>query len=70
MLQVPAKVTNMSNRPTPSELRKLSGVHLDRVNKREPCFRTVDAVKEPAAVARDPYAHEEWMRVIQERTIY
>lgn len=51
---------------TPSALRKLSGSNLDRLNKREPRFRSVDSVKPPKLVERDPIALEEWNRALPE----
>lgn len=53
-------------KPTPTELRKLSGSNLDRVNRREARFRSVDSVKPLKIVERLPYALEEWNRVLPE----
>jgi P27 family predicted phage terminase small subunit len=56
----------MANRPTPTNLRKLSGSHPERINKREAKFRSMDSVKPLRAVERMPAALEEWNRVLPE----
>lgn len=56
----------MSNRPTPTALRKLSGSNLNRLNKKESVFRSVETAHPPRYVERDAAAKEEWDRVIPE----
>ena len=51
---------------TPSAIRKLTGTHLERVNKREAVFRRVDGVKVPKRVASNPYALEYWEEIVPE----
>ncbi len=52
--------------PTPSALRKLSGSHPERLNRREARFRKVESVTPPKRVAADPEALEEFNRVLPE----
>ncbi len=54
----------MSNRPIPSALRKLSGSHPERLNRREARFRKIESVIPPKMVAADPVASEEFNRVL------
>lgn len=54
----------MSNRPTPSPNRKLSGSNLHRINKNEPRYRRVDPEKIPMIL--DELGKEEWNRLAPE----
>lgn len=45
-------------------MRKLSGVHLDRINKREAKFRKIEGAKPPAYL--DAIAAEEFKRLVPE----
>jgi len=54
----------MSRRPTPSDLRRLSGSNLHRLNKREPRYRKVEAIHPPAWL--DAVALEELQRIAPE----
>jgi|SRR5579864_932536 len=51
---------------TPSEIRKLTGTHLERLNKREPKYRRADAVRIPKRVETEPYALELWDEIVPE----
>lgn len=53
-------------KPTPTELRKLSGSHPERINKREAVFRRLDGVKLPKRVEAKPYAKEYWDEIVPE----
>jgi P27 family predicted phage terminase small subunit len=55
----------MSNRPTPSALRKLSGSNLHRLNANEPRYRKVDAETD-APSWLDAFGKEEWDRLAPE----
>jgi P27 family predicted phage terminase small subunit len=56
----------MGNRPTPSAIRQLTGVHLDRINRREACFRSVETAHPPKVVEANELAQEEWNRAVPE----
>lgn len=60
----------MPNPRTPTAIRELTGVHLDRVNPKEPRFRSVETAHAPKIVARDPNALEEFNRVVPELIIH
>ncbi len=51
---------------TPTELRKLSGSHPERINRREARFRKVESVTAPKIVSSNPDAFEEFNRVLPE----
>lgn len=53
-------------KPTPTETRRLTGSHPERINRREARFRSVDSVKPLKVVEKSPYALEEWNRVLPE----
>ena len=57
----------LSNRPTPTAIRLLSGSNLHRVNPNEPkhyCYRKVESVPTPKSIEQDPVAKEEWLEII------
>jgi len=57
----------LSNRPTPTAIRKLSGGNLQRINPNEPkhyCYRNADAVPLPKSISKEPLAKEEWDEII------
>jgi P27 family predicted phage terminase small subunit len=56
----------MSNRPTPTARRKLTGVHPERINKNEAKFGKVESAKPPKYL--DKIAAEEFNRVLPELT--
>jgi hypothetical protein len=56
----------MSNRPTPSALRKLSGGNLHRINKREARFRKINTAEEALPTWLDDLGREEFQRLAPE----
>lgn len=56
----------MANRPTPSELRKLSGSNLHRINKREARFTKITTAEKEMPKWLDEVGQEEYMRLAPE----
>src|SRR5262249_7025500 len=61
----PDSEVRVGNRPTPTAIRKLSGLHMERVNEKEPAFNKTPAVR-PRGMGR--IANEEWDRLYPELT--